>query len=206
MNKFQFLLIAFCLLVIPFLYPVQEAHAQSELGIVWKVPQNEADVYRDLDEFKELGIKDLIIQKRVSKELRDTLAKAPFNIFVSIPVNYPTARDVARYASQYYKDYRDYIHFYDSLSTVKAYGLFQNGDIISKKFNYDIRLLAEKVQEITKKPIYILQSSQSPFKNDTTSQLVIQIIVPNTIFRHHCSECNRTYLWLLLQAGKYRVF
>ena len=78
MNKIQFLLIAFCLLVIPFFYPVEEAHAQSELGIVWKIPKNQSLAYQDLDEFKELGIKDLIIHEKVSKELRILSLKACF--------------------------------------------------------------------------------------------------------------------------------
>lgn len=178
MNKIQFLLIASCWLAITFFYPVQATFAQSELGIVWNVPRNESDALKDLDEFRELGAKNLLIQQKISNELRDTLAKSPFNLYISIPINYPTAKDFSRYASEYYQEYRDYIHYYDSLSTVKAYGLFQNGDITSRKFNLNLKILNAKVHEITKKPVFFIQSSQSEMEKDTTDLSVVSIIIP----------------------------
>lgn len=179
MNKTRFLFIVSCFLAAGIFVPLQRVSAQNELGIVWNVPHSNSTALRELHEFRKLGVGYLIINKLIPKQISDTLADSNFRVFVSTPIIFPTSRDITRYAAQYYQVYRDYIHYYNSLSTFSAFGLFENGDITDKRFRDEMNILAEKIHEITQKPIYYIQTANSAIKNDTTFDFCIQIIVPD---------------------------
>lgn len=159
--------------------PFHAANAQNELGVVWNVPQSNSTALKELNEFKKLGVRYLIIHTVVSNQLRDSLVKSDFHIYINVPIVFPTTRDLSRYASHYYQEYRDYIHYYDSLSNVRAFGLFENGDITNSNFRNEMNLLADKIHEITKKPIYYIQSSDPVIAGDTTFNFHISIVVPD---------------------------
>lgn len=132
MSKWlRFVLLSILLLSLSF----GSAQAQRVLGVVWELPADDSRAIQQLQQFQDLGITVLELQKVPSERIWNEINQRNLTVYGDLNILFPTAHTFERADSSLQVQLRQKITGFATQPAVKALNLFTYGAVHQARFN-----------------------------------------------------------------------
>lgn len=153
-------------------------HAQQTLGVTWDIPTNPDSAQQQLERFNELGISALEITELPSEDVWKHIDSLGFAVYANLDIQFPTTSTFSDPDSTFIENIQQKSEASLSHPSVKAVGLFNNGNIYKTSFWKAISPFAEELKQV--KDIDLYHKSNTAASTDTTVVSSALITVPVT--------------------------
>jgi len=150
---------ALLFLIIIFFASTPSLRAQHEMGVRWHpVPANTGQALQQLQLFKQLGFSSIETDCLLPDTLIRTAERMQFGMYITLPVKYPTAHQLRTQDSLIIEQARKYFYHYRNNGAIKAFGLWEDGQTNTGRFESRAWALYQKLSGLTDRPLYYITS------------------------------------------------
>jgi len=153
-SQLRFAFITFLFLILTY----SVSFAQRRLGIRWKVPENQEQAVRQLQQFHQMGISLIKISENPAPKVWKAINNLEIQVYADIGIHFPVTKTFASADSSLIHLIESKASAYFAHPSVKAIGLFEDGSIKQEKFQSAIKPFIEQLQNAGKRDIYFVSS------------------------------------------------
>lgn len=172
-RKFAALLFL-CLL---FLGGVSSIQAQHTLGVRWHaIPDSPQQALQQMRLFRQLGFSAIETDRLLPDSLLHAAERMQFKLYVTLPVEYPTAYQLRTDDSLIVELAQKYFSYYRGSEALAAFGLWSVGQSNTGRFEKQAQRLYRSLSGLTSRPIYYISSfSQDDRLTDDYPMAMLQV-------------------------------
>lgn len=134
--------------------------ARQSLGVVWDVPETEAEALRHLDRFTELGIEIIEVKHPVENSIRNSLSGYEFTVFVRSSEEFYTLSEINQQQRLLSEKYIDLAGIYSTDFNVAAIGLLSNSQMYHGDHVNAFSPLLDTLELVSNKDFYFVQNNK----------------------------------------------
>ena len=158
--------------------------AQRDFGLQYTPPGNADRLLDDLEDFRRAGISSLMIEDVLDVRQMEAIEGAGFNVFVSVPVIFPTSWTLEQNRQELINQWGRYVDFYRHYNSVQGLSLFSFGQIHSERFHDFFRELTREIYSVTDTPLYYISSETGSYDfENLIDQKIYQVSDTSDIVR-----------------------
>ncbi|MEX0684427.1 MAG: hypothetical protein WD267_03390 [Balneolales bacterium] len=145
---------------------VEPGFGQREFGIQYTPGDNVDHFEADLDEFRQTGINNLMVQEILNRRQMEIIQSLGFNVYVSVPIKFPTIWTLLQNRDGLIVQWGRYIDFYRQYSNVRGISLFSFGQMHRESFRDFFAQLTREIDRVTDIPLTYISSDAGDYDSE----------------------------------------